>query len=366
MQYLRITPINWTILAQLIALIGCSGTADPQQSSTPEQFAQEIPAIAETPKNIPQPDPTTMPDGAGMVPLAAICSTTPAGGIPFSSDTKAVPLGQPAPFLEGPVWLEKEQVLRFTGWDFANSSKDGPNSIIFEWNPSQQNITIWQPAGKFRANGLAVTANGDLILADHGLQAVLKFNGLDFNQVQVLANMVNDRPFNSPNDVAVDQQGNVYMTDPDYQKVARIGQATTSVYRIGVQGDVKVIDSTRMQPNGLTLSLDEKTLYVGASDGLIIAYRLDNNGEVIDKKQFANANGGIDGMTHDCAGNIVVTVHASKSVKVFDPSGKEIASVLFPENVTNVAYGGQDRKTLFVTTAGRLWQLPATIPGWPY
>jgi gluconolactonase len=71
-------------------------------------------------------------------------------------------------------------------------------------------------------------------------------------------------------------------------------------------------------------------------------------------------------MTLDCHGNLYVTEHGAKRVRVFSPQGKELATIRVDANVTNVAFGGADGKTLYITGAGAVWQVPLDVRGRPY
>src|SRR6185312_16894109 len=106
-------------------------------------------------------------------------------------------------------------------------------------------------------------------------------------------------------------------------------------------------------PNGVTLSADEKTLYVAGTDG-VFSYPVLADGSVTpgSGKRLDAFNGGADGMGMDCAGNLYIT--AQQRIVVLSPEGKEIGSIAVTgaESVTNVAFGGSDRKTLFITSMG--------------
>jgi gluconolactonase len=73
-----------------------------------------------------------------------------------------------------------------------------------------------------------------------------------------------------------------------------------------------------------------------------------------------------DGMAVDCKGNIYVTEHIARKLRVYDPQGQEIAQASTDANLTNVAFGGAEGKTLFLTGAGALWKIDLAITGTPY
>src|SRR5690606_40177339 len=73
-----------------------------------------------------------------------------------------------------------------------------------------------------------------------------------------------------------------------------------------------------------------------------------------------------DGMAIDCLGNIYVTEHAAQRVRVFTPEGDQIATIKVDANITNAAFGGPERKTLYLTGAGAVWSIDLQVAGFPY
>jgi len=174
-------------------------------------------------------------------------------------------------------------------------------------------------------------------------------------------------PFNSPNDLVMAADGTLYFTDPDYQrKAAPGGQPLTRVYRHH-EGKTTVVDDTLRNPNGIALSPDGGTLYVagGTDEGDVLrAYTL-RDGVPGPGRDLARINGG-DGLAVDCLGNVYVTEHGERRVRVFSPAGKVLATIGVDANITNAAFGGQDRRTLFLTGAASLWSIDLDVAGLPY
>jgi gluconolactonase len=178
--------------------------------------------------------------------------------------------------------------------------------------------------------------------------------------------------FNSPNDLAVRSDGNIYFSDPNYQAPNPAPQSATRVYRLAPgASEVTVIDANRSQPNGVTLSAEERTLYVSGTDG-IFSYPVQMDGSVGSGTRMNGfTGGGSDGMAMDCAGNLYAT--SGKRIVVLSPAGMEIGSVAVndAESVTNVAFGGADHKTLFITSMGTgnqrgIFRTNLDVPGFPY
>ena len=118
-------------------------------------------------------------------------------------------------------------------------------------------------------------------------------------------------------------------------------------------------------PNGIALSLDGSQLYVVAGDGAIRSYDVKGKMPQAGRELVKGIENG-DGMTLDCHGNLYQTEHGAKRVRVFSPQGRELATIRVDANVTNVAFGGKDGKTLYITGAGAVWQTRLDVSGLPY
>jgi gluconolactonase len=187
----------------------------------------------------------------------------------------------------------------------------------------------------------------------------------------VIVNRYLGKRFNSPNDLTIRSDGTIYFTDPTYQAPQPFPQAMTRVYRVapGTHA-VTVVDASRTQPNGITLSPDEKTLYLATAAGLY-TYAVNADGTTGPAVAFAPQVPSGDGMVVDCAGNLYV---ASTDIVILNPSGQTVATLPMPaggEKVTNVAFGGADHKTLFITamgpgTARGVYTVKLNVPGRPY
>jgi gluconolactonase len=131
-----------------------------------------------------------------------------------------------------------------------------------------------------------------------------------------------------------------------------------------------VIADTPSTPNGVTLSPDEKTLYVGGSG--LKKYAVMPDGSLGAASDFV-ANSGGDGMAVDCAGNVFVTGNNANTVRVYSPAGALLGTIQTANsgNTTNVAFGGTDHKTLYITAQGTegqrgVYSIALTVPGFPY
>jgi len=297
---------------------------------------------------------------AALAPAAAAPScagTPPQGELRAERIAAAAPTRTGFSLYEGPVWIGDSLYFSEFG--------DGPAfpSRIRRLAPDGSVRTALEDSG---SNGLAVDGSGAMVVASHKEKALLR-RAPTGGKAAPIATGYQGQPFNSPNDIAVARDGTVYFTDPDWQQAAAPGrQPVTGVYRVGSDGAVSLVDGSRKNPNGIGLSPDEATLYVGALDGVLRAYPIVQGKPQLPGKDLITGLDGPDGITVDCQGNLYVTEHGARRVRVFSPEGRELATIRVDANVTNAAFGGKDGKTLYITGAKALWQLRLGITGSPY
>lgn len=263
--------------------------------------------------------------------------------------------------VEGPVFLGRSLV--FSEFNFVANP---PPSRIISVAPGRAGTVIVGDSG---TNGHALGPRGEFLGASHKVGGIVRIN-LRTGQQSVVIDQFDGKRFNSPNDLTVRSDGTIYFSDPDFQAPAPLPQLKTRVYRVAPGAkQASVVDDARQQPNGVTLSPDEKTLYVAAADG-IFKYTVAPDGSTGPAQRFTNAVAGADGMVVDCAGNLYVT---QTDVVVLSPAGLEIGRIPTPSpdaSVTNVAFGGRGRKTLFITALGGtgrgLYQVRLQVPGLPF
>lgn len=170
----------------------------------------------------------------------------------------------------------------------------------------------------------------------------------------VLGDNVDGLPFGRPNDLVVNRSGGVYFTDPGpNQAQMKMGHPRTdpAVFYIPAGGQATRVAVDIPDPNGLVLSPDEKTLYVAdTSAEYVSAYDVRPDGKLGARRNFAHLREGkeaeADGMAIDNDGRLYVSVWGG--VDVFDTQGRRLG--LIPgSGPGNLAFGGPDRKTLYIT-----------------
>lgn len=291
----------------------------------------------------------TIPASAG----AAVANVPPAGGDPEN--------------LEGPVWIN--------GWLYLSEIARYPNGP--RDNPQPGRIVRYQPGGSAEVfladvgtNGLAVNAAGDLVAASQKVGGIVSFDlGAAMPSAtpkQEFASTYMGTRFSSPNDLTIRGDGNIYFTDPNYQ-AGNVRQSAERAYRISPTGMVTAIDGAPTPPNGITLSEDQNTLYIGG--GNLKSFPVMADGSISGTGTNVGSFSGIDGMGMDCAGNLYVTLHGEGRVAVLAAgTGNQIGSINVGSGVTNVAFGGPDNSTLFITKLNppSLFAVSVGIAGYPY
>lgn len=280
---------------------------------------------------------------------------------------------------EGPAWHPELGVLTSGNGHINRFDNNGKS-------------TIWRKdAG---TNGLLWDAKGNLLACEPVLRRVTRtaFDG----KITVLAEKYDGKRFNQPNDITVDSKGNVYFSDPCYGDRSKLemkdekGEIVEGVYRIDPDGKVtRVIGREVQRANGVLVSADDRFLFVadnhnGGKKTARKLYRFDlkSDGSVDLKSQKLlydwGEGRGPDGLKQDIRGRLYVAGGLNKpnppyepaedkkgGIYVIDPdSGKLLDFLLVPtDEVTNCAFGGEDRKTLYLTGGGVLYSIRTTTPG---
>jgi gluconolactonase len=318
---------------------------------------------------------------AGAVPVAQAAelpSGSPSGVCPAGAE-HGPPLATPTTvasrilggraFLEGPVWVADHGYLLMSDMAAATGPQRVQPSAVLRHTPGSAGVeTVIANSG---SNGLALSADGrSIVAATHDQRSVSRYRLADTARETVAADF-QGAAFNSPNDVTVRSDGVVYFTDPDFQRGARTDamNGRTGVFRISGT-TVSMVDDSLREPNGIALSPDGGSLYVGAyGENTIYRYPVQEDGSTGTRTPFASI-AGPDGVTIDCAGNVYWASHTDGLIHVFSPAGVELGTIASGAQTTNLAFGGTDRQTLFITS-GRtgdfgLYSVRLGVPGYPY
>ena len=273
-------------------------------------------------------------------------------------------------FTEGPVWDQRGSRLYFS---------DLRSNAIHTWSDEEGLDTFLQPVFEGEAahesvgsNGLTIDQQGRLLLMEHGNRLVsrLETNG----SRTILAHSYGFSRLNSPNDSVWHSSGWLYFTDPSYglpeQESDPLRELDfNGIYKLYPEtGELELLETNQSRPNGIALSLDERTLYVANSDGsdkVWYAYDVNDAGELSNQRVFFDVNdqdiaGAADGMKIDVNGNIFAT--GPGGVWVFDSEGDHLGNINPPELPANVAWGG-DGSDLYMTARTGLYRISLTTKG---
>ena len=203
------------------------------------------------------------------------------------------------------------------------------------------------------------------------LRAVIEV--LSNGKYKVLADHYEGKRFNSPNDVVIGPDEAIYFTDPTLDLVQGERQEIPfqGVYRIGKDGDVRLLTKDLTQPNGLAFSPNGNRLYVNDSkERNIRIYEVRRDGSLGVGKIFGEEPGGKgdgvpDGIKVDERGNVFVT--GPKGLWVWDPNGRHLGTIALPEQPANLAWGDKDYRTLYIAATTSVYRLRTNVRGFvPY
>lgn len=283
-------------------------------------------------------------------------------------------------FTEGPA-VDADGTVYFS---------DIQNNRVMRRNPDGSVHVFREPSG--RTNGQTFDRQGRLLHCEGGEMGPggnrrITRTDLRSGAYQVLTEHYEGLRYNSPNDICVDGRDRIYFTDPRYGDRSDLEMDVEAVYRLDPDGSVtRILQQPQIQrPNGLVVTQDCQTLYLvdSANDvggnRKIWAFDLDARGNPSNQREiydFAPGRGG-DGMRIDLQGNLYIaagiwrprgaheTADVRPAIYVIRPADGELLSTIpVPEDVlTNLAFGGTDGRTLFITAGKTLFQTRVEIPG---
>lgn len=239
--------------------------------------------------------------------------------------------------IEGPAFDKEGNLF------VVNFQKDGTLGKIDKRGHVVLFATL--PPGSI-ANSIQFNSHGKMLLADFSNHNVLQLDP-STKKVTVFSH---DKRFNQPNDLAINSRDQLFASDPNWK------EGTGKLWLITPRGEAKLLADDMGTTNGIELSPDERTLYVGESvQRKIWAFSVDTSGALSGKRLFAHfSDFGLDGMKCDREGNLYITRYGKGTIAVFSPGGKMIREVaLKGNNCSNLVFGGKGGKTIYVTLQDR-------------
>ena len=312
----------------------------------------------------------TYPQNPDWQDVGQLIQIEPAFSAVIAPDARVEKLADGFQFTEGPVW-HPDGFLLFS---------DPNTNVIYRYEPQTHNVSIYMTKSGYTgfdsgdyhqpgSNGLAIDAEGRLIVCQHGNRRVVRHEKK--GPVTVLADNWNGKRLNSPNDLVLKSDGAVYFTDPPYGLPENYSDPKKETPHQGVyrtqNGKTELLSTDLGGPNGIAFSPDEKYLYVAnwdirdihhsktlwryevAADGKLA------NGKVFFDFSFTDGDEALDGIKVDNAGNLFVS--APGGVWVLSPEGRYLGKITGPERPANMAWGDADGKTLYLTAHTGLYKI---------
>jgi gluconolactonase len=249
-------------------------------------------------------------------------------------------------FTEGPVGTP-DGGLYFT---------DLRASVIYRLDPTGEIHVVRDKSAA--ANGLGLDRGGELLAAEGAGARVIRIDRR--GAVATVAPRAGAEPvFLRPNDLIVDRQGGIYVTDPGPGG----HREKAFVYYIRPDGRMLLVSDEVSQPNGLTLTRNETVLLVSDTvDDVVFAFDVQRDGTVTNRRPFAKLRGiprgkpsTADGIALDSDGRLYVTTVTG--IQVFDASGRYLGTIAVPRQPANLAFAGPDKRTLYITARDGLYRL---------
>jgi gluconolactonase len=281
-------------------------------------------------------------------------------------------------FTEGPVWIPSRFLL------FA----DIPNDNIDELDPDGKTHVFLHPNWynattpyEYGINGMTIDLRGRLTVAGYAQHDVWRLESMGPNsQVTILADSYDGKRLNAPNDLVYKSDGSLYFTDPIFGlRRQDIQLQVRGVYHIRGAMDqepgappmrqrLQLLVNDLTGPNGIAFSPNEEYLYVNNSSPkkFWMRYRVKADPTLVDGKVFCDATsdprrGNPDGMKVDTKGNIYSA--GPGGVWIFSPKGNHLGTLEIPETVGNVAWGGSNHRTLYITATRSVYSIVLNAPG---
>jgi gluconolactonase len=277
-------------------------------------------------------------------------------------------------WVEGPVWNRQGAYLLFS---------EIPSNSIYKWKEGTGVSLFLKPSGysgsqpfpgpEPGSNGLAFDSAGRLVLCQHGDRRIARLEA--DGRKTTLADRYEGKRLNSPNDLVLKSNGDLYFTDPPFglPKAAADPSKELSfqgVYRLSKEGQLTLLTKEVSAPNGIAFSPDEKTLYISNADpqrAVWLAFEVKSDGTLGNSRLFFDGtawvrpgNGVPDGMKVDRRGNLFAA--GPGGLHVFAPDGTHLGSILTRDKTSNCAWG-DDGSALYITVSSAVYRLRLTTMG---
>ena len=265
-------------------------------------------------------------------------------------------------FTEGPICHPHEQHLTFS---------DIPSNRMHRWSESSGVSVYREPSNM--SNGNTYDGSGCILSCEHATSRVTREES--DGSLTVIASHYQGKALNSPNDIVVANDGDIYFTDPTYGREDHTGIVRETeldfqgLYRVdAATGELELLASDFQQPNGLAFTPDQQELYVADTPRMHIRkFQIDKNGTLSGGDVFAestgNGAGAPDGLKAASTGHVFCA--GPGGVHVYAADGACLGVIQTPAFCANFTWGGDDLKSFFLTSSNHLYRTQVKVAGIP-
>jgi len=245
-------------------------------------------------------------------------------------------------FVEGPLWRDGKLLF-----------SDIPANKMYQLEDND--LSIFRN-NSYHSNGLFESPAGELFMAEHGNRRIARMTA---EGSQAVVEEFEGNRLNSPNDLVFHSNGDLFFTDPPYGiEEHQREQHQNHVFHYTSEGELYSIWSgpIHSRPNGIALSLDEKTLFVSdTNEAVIRSFSLDEHGVPSEGTIFADVSSVADGMTIDPFGNLYVATVVG--IEVIGATGELWGTIPLPKQPSNCTFGGENSSTLYITAVDSVFSI---------
>ena len=265
-------------------------------------------------------------------------------------------------FTEGPIWHPHEQHLTFS---------DIPSNRMHRWKESSGVSVYREPSNM--SNGNTYDGSGRILSCEHATSRVTREES--DGSLTVIASHYQGKALNSPNDIVVRNNGDVYFTDPTYGREDHTGIVRETeldfqgLYRVdAATGELELLASDFQQPNGLAFTPDQQEMYVADTPRMHIRkFQIDDSGTLSGGDVFAESTGtgagAPDGLKVASTGHVFCA--GPGGVHVYAADGCCLGVIQTPAFCANFTWGGDALKTFFLTSSNHLYRTQVKVAGTP-
>jgi gluconolactonase len=293
---------------------------------------------------------------AGQIPEGLIEKISPGLDAVINTKAKVEVIADGFGWVEGPLWIESQKMLLVS---------DVLNNNVYKWTAERGKELYLAHSGytqktprteELGSNGLALNRKGQLLLCQHGDRRVAVMDAPLVRpqaEYSTLADNYKGKKFDSPNDLVVKSNGDIYFTDPPYGLEKGVKNPSKAapyqgVYRISANGTVTLLTDSISRPNGIAFFPGEKKLLIANSDPQkpnIYVYDVNKDGSLSNGRIFKSERS-TDGIKIDKAGNVFAT--GQGGVWIYNEEGILLGKIKVNGSTSNCAFSS-DYKTLFIT-----------------